>query len=46
MQIPEAQLNEFIRLYEARYGDLLTRDEAQEKALRFLRFLKVIVKQD
>lgn len=46
MQIPEAKLDEFILLYQKRFGVMLGRDQALEKALKLLNFMRVIVGKD
>lgn len=46
MQIPEAKLDEFILLYQTRFGVVLGRDQALEKALKLLNFMRIIVSKD
>ena len=43
MQIPEVKLDEFVTLYQNRYGIILQRGEALEKATKFLNFMRVVV---
>ena len=43
MQIPEAKLDEFVTLYQNRFGIVLGRGEALEKATKFLNFMRVVV---
>ena len=43
MQIPEAKLDEFVTLYQNRFGIVLQRGEALEKATKFLNFMRVVV---
>ena len=43
MQIPEAQLGEFVTLYQNRFGIVLDRGEALDKATKFLNFMRLVV---
>ena len=42
MQIPEAKLEEFMTLYERRYGVHLSKKDALERALRLLGFMRTV----
>ena len=42
MQIPEAKLDEFILLYQRRFGVVLGRDQVLEKGLRLIRLVEVV----
>lgn len=43
MKIEDEDMKEFQRLYKEHFGEELTREEAYEKAIRLLNFIKVVV---
>lgn len=42
MQIPKAELEKFIALYQKHFGVVLGKDEALEKATKLLNFMRII----